>query len=127
MSEQNVIQVGNLKISNALSFTLFGGMNVLESRELALEIAAAYKEITQKLGISYVFKSHEFSRTWNQPLILEKTIHKSSEKMETQVEISLPLCRTPCFQLWSKGVADQQALSPGIQSFHNGCLPAHTT
>jgi 2-dehydro-3-deoxyphosphooctonate aldolase (KDO 8-P synthase) len=32
-------------------------MNVLESRELALEIAAAYKEITQKLGIPYVFKA----------------------------------------------------------------------
>jgi 2-dehydro-3-deoxyphosphooctonate aldolase (KDO 8-P synthase) len=57
MSEQNVIQVGDLKISNALPFTLFGGMNVLESRELALEIAAAYQEITQKLGISYVFKA----------------------------------------------------------------------
>ena len=57
MSEQNVIQVGDLKISNALPFTLFCGMNVLESRELALEIAAAYQEITQKLGISYVFKA----------------------------------------------------------------------
>jgi 2-dehydro-3-deoxyphosphooctonate aldolase (KDO 8-P synthase) len=57
MSEQNVIQVGDLKISNALPFTLFGGMNVLESRELALEIAAAYQEITQKLDISYVFKA----------------------------------------------------------------------
>ena len=57
MSEQNVIQVGDLKISNALPFTLFGGMNVLESRELALEIAATYQEITQKLGISYVFKA----------------------------------------------------------------------
>ena len=32
-------------------------MNVLESRELALEIAAAYKEITGKLGIPYVFKA----------------------------------------------------------------------
>ena len=57
MSEQKEIQVGALKVSNALPFTLFGGMNVLESRELALEIAAAYKEITQKLGISYVFKA----------------------------------------------------------------------
>ena len=57
MSEQNVIQVGDLKISNALPFTLFCGMNVLESRELALEIAATYQEITQKLGISYVFKA----------------------------------------------------------------------
>ena len=57
MSEQREIEVGNLKVSNALPFTLFGGMNVLESRELALEIAAAYKEITQKLGIPYIFKA----------------------------------------------------------------------
>jgi 2-dehydro-3-deoxyphosphooctonate aldolase (KDO 8-P synthase) len=57
MSEQKEIEVGNLKVSNALPFTLFGGMNVLESRELALEIAAAYKEITQKLGIPYIFKA----------------------------------------------------------------------
>jgi 2-dehydro-3-deoxyphosphooctonate aldolase (KDO 8-P synthase) len=57
MSEQKEIQVGALKVSNALPFTLFGGMNVLESRELALEIAAAYKEITKKLGIPYIFKA----------------------------------------------------------------------
>ncbi len=57
MSEQKEIEVGNLKVSNALPFTLFGGMNVLESRELALEIAEAYKEITQKLGIPYIFKA----------------------------------------------------------------------
>ena len=57
MSEQREIEVGNLKISNELPFTLFGGMNVLESRELALEIAAAYKEITQKLDIPYIFKA----------------------------------------------------------------------
>ena len=57
MSVQREIEVGNLKVSNALPFTLFGGMNVLESRELALEIAAAYKEITQKLGIPYIFKA----------------------------------------------------------------------
>ncbi|MAH26661.1 MAG: 3-deoxy-8-phosphooctulonate synthase [Opitutae bacterium] len=57
MSEQKEIQIGALKVSNALPFTLFGGMNVLESRELALEIAAAYNEITQKLGIPYIFKA----------------------------------------------------------------------
>lgn len=57
MSEQKEIEVGNLKVSNALPFTLFGGMNVLESRELALEIAEAYKEISQKLGIPYIFKA----------------------------------------------------------------------
>ena len=57
MSQQNTIQVGNLQISNGLPFTLFGGMNVLESRELALEVASAFKEITDKLGIPYVFKA----------------------------------------------------------------------
>ena len=57
MTEQKEIEVGNIKVSNGLPFTLFGGMNVLESRELALEIAAAYKEITRKLDIPYIFKA----------------------------------------------------------------------
>jgi 2-dehydro-3-deoxyphosphooctonate aldolase (KDO 8-P synthase) len=57
MNPQNTIEVGELKVSNALPFTLFGGMNVLESRELAVEIAASYKEVTDKLGIPYVFKA----------------------------------------------------------------------
>jgi 2-dehydro-3-deoxyphosphooctonate aldolase (KDO 8-P synthase) len=57
MNPQNTIMVGELKVSNALPFTLFGGMNVLESRELAMEIAAFYKEVTDKLGIPYVFKA----------------------------------------------------------------------
>jgi 2-dehydro-3-deoxyphosphooctonate aldolase (KDO 8-P synthase) len=57
MNPQNTIEVGELKVSNSLPFTLFGGMNVLESRELALEIAASYKEVTDKLGIPYVFKA----------------------------------------------------------------------
>ena len=57
MNTQQVIEVADLKISNDLPFTLFGGMNVLESRELALEIAEYYKEVTSKLGIPYVFKA----------------------------------------------------------------------
>ena len=57
MNTQQVIEVANLKISNDLPFTLFGGMNVLESRELALEIVAYYKEVTSKLGIPYEFKA----------------------------------------------------------------------
>jgi 2-dehydro-3-deoxyphosphooctonate aldolase (KDO 8-P synthase) len=57
MSEQMTIRVGGVEVSNDKPFTLFGGMNVLESRELALEIAAYYKEITTKLGIPYIFKA----------------------------------------------------------------------
>jgi 2-dehydro-3-deoxyphosphooctonate aldolase (KDO 8-P synthase) len=57
MTEPKRIQVSDLVVSNNDPFTLFGGMNVLESRELALEVAAAYKEVTSKLGIPYVFKA----------------------------------------------------------------------
>lgn len=57
MTTHNVIRVGELQVSNNLPFSLFGGMNVLESRELALEIAAQYKEITSQLGIPYIFKA----------------------------------------------------------------------
>ena len=57
MSVQKTIAVGNLRVSNDLPFVLFGGMNVLESRELALEVASAYKEVTNRLGIPYIFKA----------------------------------------------------------------------
>ncbi len=52
-----VINVQNIKVANDLPFVLFGGMNVLESRDLAMQIAEKYVEITQKLGIPYVFKA----------------------------------------------------------------------
>ncbi|MGJ8523151.1 2-dehydro-3-deoxyphosphooctonate aldolase [Carnimonas sp. R-84981] len=54
---QRVIDVAGLKVGNELPITLFAGMNVLESRELALETAAAYKEVTDQLGLPYVFKA----------------------------------------------------------------------
>lgn len=57
MNEQMTIRVGGVEVSNDKPFTLLGGMNVLESRELALEIASYYKEITTKLGIPYIFKA----------------------------------------------------------------------
>jgi len=47
----------NIQVANHLPFVLFGGINVLESRELALRACAQYVRITQKLGIPYVFKA----------------------------------------------------------------------
>ena len=47
----------NIEIANDKSFVLFGGMNVLESRDLAMSIAEHYVEVTQKLNIPYVFKA----------------------------------------------------------------------
>ncbi|WP_334061608.1 3-deoxy-8-phosphooctulonate synthase [Alteromonas genovensis] len=58
MSEsKQVIRVGNVEVANHLPFVLFGGMNVLESRDLAMRIAEHYVEVTQKLNIPYVFKA----------------------------------------------------------------------
>ena len=51
------IQVADICVSNEAPMVLFGGMNVLESRDMAMQIAEAYVEVTQKLGIPYVFKA----------------------------------------------------------------------
>ncbi|MFC3852962.1 3-deoxy-8-phosphooctulonate synthase [Salinispirillum marinum] len=51
------IQVGTLPVSNDKPFTLFGGMNVLESRDLALRVAEQYVQVCQELDIPYVFKA----------------------------------------------------------------------
>ena len=53
-----MVQIGNdIRVSNSGSFTLFGGINVLESRDLALRACAEYVRVTRKLGIPYVFKA----------------------------------------------------------------------
>lgn len=54
---QNSVPVADLTIANDQPFVLFGGMNVLESRDLAFEVADAYVDITRRLGIPYVFKA----------------------------------------------------------------------
>ena len=46
-----------IRCGNDLPFVLFGGMNVLESRDLALEVCEHYVQVTQRLGIPYVFKA----------------------------------------------------------------------
>ncbi|MCK2041198.1 3-deoxy-8-phosphooctulonate synthase [Chromohalobacter sp. TMW 2.2308] len=51
------IEFAGLRAGNSLPLTLFGGMNVLESREMALEVAETYVEVTRRLGMPYVFKS----------------------------------------------------------------------
>ena len=55
--EQKIIHMGSITISNQHPFVLFGGMNVLESRDLAFQVAERFVETTCKLGIPYVFKA----------------------------------------------------------------------
>lgn len=47
----------NLTLNNHAPFTLFGGINVLEDLDSTLLACEKYVEVTQKLGIPYVFKA----------------------------------------------------------------------
>jgi 2-dehydro-3-deoxyphosphooctonate aldolase (KDO 8-P synthase) len=47
----------NIKVTNNSTFVLFGGINVLESKDFALRTCEEYVRVTQKLGIPYVFKA----------------------------------------------------------------------
>ena len=51
------VKVRGLTIGNDLPFVLFAGPCAMESREHALEMSQALKEITAKLGIGLVYKS----------------------------------------------------------------------
>ncbi|AHG73867.1 MULTISPECIES: 3-deoxy-8-phosphooctulonate synthase [Mannheimia] len=52
-----IVKIGNIEVANNKPFTLFGGMNVLESRDMALKVCEQYVEVTQKLNVPYVFKA----------------------------------------------------------------------
>jgi 2-dehydro-3-deoxyphosphooctonate aldolase (KDO 8-P synthase) len=98
--EQKTVKVGNLVVNNNQQFVLFGGMNVLESRDMAMRIAEHYVTVCAKLGIPFVFKASfdkanrssvhsyrgpgideglkifaEIKRTFNVPLITD--VHES--------------------------------------------------
>jgi len=46
-----------IAFANDRPFVLVGGINVIESEELAMEVAAKFVEVTADLGIPYVFKA----------------------------------------------------------------------
>ena len=52
-----IISIRNIELANHKPFVLFGGINVLESRDLAMRVAEHYVEVTTKLNIPYVFKA----------------------------------------------------------------------
>jgi len=51
------IEIADIAVSNDAPMALFGGMNVLESRDMAMQIAEAYVQVTEKLCIPYIFKA----------------------------------------------------------------------
>ena len=50
------MKLRDFKIDNNEKMTLMGGMNVLESRDLAMEVAEKFKNVTDKNDINYIFK-----------------------------------------------------------------------
>ncbi len=57
LKTQTRIAVADLSVGNDQPFVLFGGVNVLESRDFALECAEHYVEVCARLDIPYVFKA----------------------------------------------------------------------
>jgi len=53
----NTVSVGNIKIGTGHPLVLLAGPCVLEGLERSLKIGRGIKEITQRLGIPYVFKA----------------------------------------------------------------------
>ncbi len=51
------VTISGIRCSNQAPFVLIGGMNVLESRDMAMQVAEAYVSATEKLGIPYIFKA----------------------------------------------------------------------
>ena len=55
--QHKTVQLGDLAIGNDRPFVLLGGVNVLESRELALDVAREYQRVCERLAIPLVFKA----------------------------------------------------------------------
>ncbi|MDP2803887.1 MAG: 3-deoxy-8-phosphooctulonate synthase [Phreatobacter sp.] len=55
--EQATVDVGGVRFGNRLPLTLIAGPCAMESRDHALEVASALKEITARVGIGLVYKS----------------------------------------------------------------------
>ena len=58
INTETEISIGtDILVANERPFVLFGGINVLESRELAMRAAEHYTEVCSRLDIPYVFKA----------------------------------------------------------------------
>jgi len=56
-NERRTVNVADISIGNHLPMVLMGGVNVLESRQFAMDVAGAYVEVCQRLSIPLIFKA----------------------------------------------------------------------
>jgi len=52
-----IVTIGDIKVGNDQPFVLFAGVNVLESRDFALQVAEHCAEVSERLAIPYIFKA----------------------------------------------------------------------
>ena len=57
MQEQKRVEIGTVSVANDLPLTLIAGPCALESRAHALEMSQALCEMTERLGIGFIYKS----------------------------------------------------------------------
>ncbi|GIT03344.1 MAG: hypothetical protein CM1200mP28_06030 [Deltaproteobacteria bacterium] len=57
MGSQKTISVNDINLCNENSFVLIGGLNVLETKDLAFKVAETFREVTSRLQIPYIFKA----------------------------------------------------------------------
>ncbi len=55
--ENKIVKIGHVDVANNKPFVLFAGLNVLESRDMAMKVCEHFVKVTDKLKIPYVFKS----------------------------------------------------------------------
>ncbi len=55
--QNKIVKIQNIEVSNDKPFVLFAGLNVLESRDMAIQVCEHFVKVTDKLKIPYVFKS----------------------------------------------------------------------
>ncbi len=54
---ESITIADGVTFANDSPFVLIGGLNVIESEELAMDVAGTFVELTRELGIPYVFKA----------------------------------------------------------------------
>ena len=57
MNSQKTIHLGEIRLSNENRFTLVGGLNVIETEEIALKVADSFVTVSEKLKIPFIFKA----------------------------------------------------------------------
>ncbi len=85
----HTVPIGKFSVANDRPFTLIAGPCALESRAHALEMSAALKEITGKLGINLVYKTsfdkaNRTSASAERGLGLEKSLPILAEVRESR-------------------------------------------